>query len=152
MKMKCYDILFIHCLLPEGFHLPFIVLRAIILDIYILTEISLASSERIDFWRKVGWKYSYHPWLASMLFHDFAVFSLRRMWKERGGGGLWGVRRKNSDTAQYLVCPQYCQTTTSHAAKQFSNDLQWDPDPFSLQGTFKITDVVDIMALSHLTN
>ena len=39
----------------------------------------------------------------------------------------------------------------SHAANQFSNDLQWDPDPFSLQGTFKITDVVDIMALSHLS-
>ena len=49
------------------------------------------------------------------------------------------------------ISNQDCQTTTSHAANQFSNDLQCDPDPFSLQGKFKITDVVDIMALSHLT-
>jgi hypothetical protein len=43
---------------------------------------------------------------------------------------------------------QHCQTTTSHAANQFSNDLQWDPDPFSLQGKLKIMDFVDVMALS----
>ena len=46
---------------------------------------------------------------------------------------------------------QDCQMMTSHAANQFSNGLQWDPDPFGLQGMFKITDVVDIMVLSHLT-
>ena len=81
-----------------------------------------------------------------MLFHNFAAFSLRRTWKQPGGQA-----KKNLDTAQYVIRSQDCQTTTSHAANQFSNDLQCDPDPFSLQGTFKITDVVDIMVLSHLT-
>ena len=33
----------------------------------------------------------------------------------------------------------------------FLMTCNWDPNPFSFQGTFKITDVVDIMALSHLT-
>ena len=36
-----------------------------------------------------------------MLFHNFAAFSLRRTWNELG------VRRRNSDTAQYLVCPLF---------------------------------------------
>ena len=81
-----------------------------------------------------------------MLFHNFAAFSLRRN----------GVKRKNSDTDQYLVCPTFADKTAKqrrlmNAANQFSNDLQWDPNPFSLQGTFKITDVVDIMTLSDLT-
>ena len=68
-----------------------------------------------------------------------------------------GVTHKNSDTGKYIVCPPFPAKTarqietTSHAANQFSNEMQWNPDPFSLQGTFKITDVVHIMALSHLT-
>ena len=61
------------------------------------------------------------------------------------------VRCKISDRAHYLVCPPFtAKTMTSDAANQFSNDTQWDPDAFRFQGTFKITDVVDIMALSHL--
>ena len=80
-----------------------------------------------------------------MLFHNFAAFSLRRTWNELGG-----IRRKKFGHGSIPSVPtirsQDCQTTTSHAANQFSNDLQWDPDPFSLQGTFKITDVVDALA------
>ena len=32
--MKCYDILFRHCRLPRGFHLLFVIFRALILDIF----------------------------------------------------------------------------------------------------------------------
>ena len=39
----------------------------------------------------------------------------------------------------------------SRAANQFSNDLQWDPDPFSWQGMFKITDVVDALSSDDLS-
>ena len=62
-----------------------------------------------------------------MLFHNFAAFSLRRTRNELGG--------QTSDTAQCLVCPPFAAKT----ARQFPNDLQWDPDPLSLQGKFKIT-------------
>ena len=70
-------------------------------------------------------------------------------------GNELGVRRKNSGHGSIPSVPtirsQDLQTMTFHAANQFFNDLQWDPDPFSLQAMFKITDVVDIMALYHLT-
>ena len=65
----------------------------------------------------------------------------------------YGIRRKKfrhgSIPSVFTIRSQDCQTTTYHAANHFSNDLQWDPDPFSLQGMFNITDVDDIMALSH---
>ena len=79
-----------------------------------------------------------------MLFHNFAAFSLRRNEQgvKIGHGSVPSVPTIHS---------QDCQRMTSRAANRFSNDLQWDPDPFSLQGMFKITDVVDIMALSPLT-
>ena len=41
-----------------------------------------------------------------MLFHNFAVFSLRRTWNELGVG------HKNSDMAQYPVCLPFASKTT----------------------------------------
>ena len=46
------------------------------------------------------------------------------------------------------ICSQDCQTTMSHAANQFSNDLQWDPTPIHLARHVQGMDVVDIVALS----